>query len=482
VAYVPGYTYDIFVSYARWDDEPVPGMDRWVTTFLKSARSLLHGTFGRGVDDLRIFFDTVNFEANRQVPELLAAARQSAVFLAICSPNYEGREWTRAELSEFHSHTNDPRRLFAVEKMPLDEGLSYPEPLETHNRVKLWRRTEMHGDTARSMSADDPDFINRVAGLVGDIKKKLKVMHAGEIDHGPAPVTVAAMPTSGSWKTVLLAQTVDALDDQREALRLALEERGVPVLPASPGTDYPLGGEAFKAAFRSDLDRAEVFVQLLGAYPGKAPPDLPQGFTRFQAESANAKPIATLQWRSPEIQIDTIADSSHRELLNGDCVTAESFEDFKGRVLRQSAKPPPMPVADTPPGREGRKLVFVNAHKSDEQIATRVATAFSLERFDSKTPLWSGDSAEIRSSLTKNIKKCDALVVIYGNVDAKWVRQQCEKYAELRRNPALIVAVIYVPAEGKEEFGVFLPELERIPLRGELDREALRRVIEKLSS
>ncbi len=482
MAYVPGYKYDIFVSYARRDDTPVPGQERWVSTFILAVRGLLDQIFGRGVDDLKIFLDVESFEANRQIDDLLAVVRQSAIFLAICSPNYEGREWTRAELAAFDAHSQDYSRLFAAEKLPLDGDLTYPAPLRGHNRIRLWSAAEMHGDrTARSLSPKDDDFNRRVCGLVVDIKKKLKLMHGGAGSSAAVPPAEAA---TGKRRPVLLAQTTDELDDQRDALRLYLEERGVLVLPRPPNTHYPLGGDAFKAAFGPDLDQAAVFVQLLGAFPGKAPPDMPQGFARFQAEAAAAKNIDVLQWRRPDLQLSAVSNAEYRRLLDGPKVVAEDFISFKARVLRQSAPPPPPPPVDLSTFQDrARKFVFVNAHKNDSRIAIRMAKALSAEKLESRTPLWSGSSAELRSSLIRDIRKCDALVVIYGDVDPGWVREQCVKYTELKRSPARIVAVVLTTPEGKEEdIGVFLPELEAIQLHGDQDQPVLQRVIEKLGA
>jgi hypothetical protein len=484
LAYVPGYKYDIFISYARWDDEPFPGQERWVSTFVSAIKGLLHHMFGRGVDSLTIFLDVESFEANHQVEDLLAAVRQSAIFLAICSPNYEGREWTRAELDAFHAHAQDPGRLFAAEKLPLDTGLSYPAPLARQNRIKLWSASEMHGEgTARSLSHTDADFTRRVSGLVADIKKKLKSMHNDGGSDAVAPVATTRTP--GNWRPVLLAQTTtDELDDQRDALRNYLEERGVPVLPRSPHRDYPFGGDAFKAAFGADLDQAALFVQLLGAFQGKAPPDLPQGFARYQAEAATAKNMTVLQWRRPDLQLDAVSNADYRRMLDGATVVAEDFANFKTRVLRHSEAPRPPPVEVSGGQNGGRRFVFVNAHKNDSRIAIRMAKALSAEKLESRTPLWTGNSAELRSSLTRDIRKCDALVVIYGNVDPGWVREQCVKYTEIKRDPARIVAVVMAPPEGKEEedIGVFIPELEAIQLHDDQDQAVLQRVIAKLGA
>ena len=52
-----------------------------------------------------------------------------------------------------------------------------------------------------------------------------------------------------------------------------------------PENDLPQGGADFAVAFEAELDRAAIFVQLLGNFATRRPPDLPQTYALHQFEA-----------------------------------------------------------------------------------------------------------------------------------------------------------------------------------------------------
>src|SRR5947208_1537839 len=123
MAYVPGYDYDVFVSYAH-ADEAADASGEWATQFVNCLERAVKHRLG-GSEELRIFFDTATLGSNQQLEEILTAAHRSAVFLAIASRSYASRDWTRHELAAFVRIPEDTSRLFAVECLPLGEGEFY---------------------------------------------------------------------------------------------------------------------------------------------------------------------------------------------------------------------------------------------------------------------------------------------------------------------------------------------------------------------
>jgi hypothetical protein len=88
------------------------------------------------------------------------------------------------------------------------------------------------------------------------------------------------------------------LEEEREQVRRYLEQFNITVLPKD---NYPQGGNDFKTAFTKDLSVAGFFVQLLGPKQGRTPPDLPEGYTRFQHNQALEANMQLMQWRHPEL-------------------------------------------------------------------------------------------------------------------------------------------------------------------------------------
>src|SRR6185295_2746184 len=102
MGYVPEAKFDIFVSYARADDDAAAESERWVSRFVGDLRRAVTSRLGLKSDEkLEIFFDRETLQANDELAKLKEAARQSVVFVAIISPSYVMRNWTLQELETF---------------------------------------------------------------------------------------------------------------------------------------------------------------------------------------------------------------------------------------------------------------------------------------------------------------------------------------------------------------------------------------------
>ena len=291
MAFASRYRYDVFVSYAHADDTPDTSGVGWVSQFVACLEVALRQRLG-GTDELRLYFDHSHLHANQFTDDLLAAARNSAVFLAIASRSYAMRDWTKRELDAFVRGADDLHRLFAVECLPLDDGEVYPAPLQDHKRVEFWHVNTPHSQTAMPLSAalDPLQFHRRIHDVADQIRRQLGLLRTASAKVAPpAAHADRTLPApAGPQRTVLLAQVTEDLEVEREQVRRYLEQYDVAILPS--GT-YPQDGARFREAFESDLARADLFVQLLGGFVGRAPPDLPEGYTRAQFAAAAAHKV-----------------------------------------------------------------------------------------------------------------------------------------------------------------------------------------------
>ncbi len=95
-AFVPGYTHDIFVSYAYIDDKPAPGMDEgWVTTFIKGLKDTLARRFGaEGI--YKLWIDPELAKIVHITPKDISKdLNNTAVFVIILSRAYLESDWCR---------------------------------------------------------------------------------------------------------------------------------------------------------------------------------------------------------------------------------------------------------------------------------------------------------------------------------------------------------------------------------------------------
>jgi hypothetical protein len=482
MAYVPGFDHDIFVSYAHADDVLDASGHRWVTSLVERLREALRQRLS-GTTELRWFFDTHALHSNHQIEEVLTAARRSACFLAVASRSYAERPWTQRELAAFVDSAGDTRRLFAVECLPIDISESYPEPLDSQKRLTFWKTPGSDSITPMPLSPtlDAALFHQRVHDLAEQMRTQLRALRAqaGILD---LPRTTTAAPIAvkrpAKLRTVLLAQVTDDLEPARDELRRYLEQFGIPVRPSD---DYPGGGEPFRSAFAEDLSQSQLFVQLLGPYPGRAPRDLPEGYTIHQHEAALAQRVEILQWRRPDIDPAAAVDQRYRTLLQGETVIADSFEVFKAEVRARAEH-----VSEAAPARDAAtrsSLVFINADSEDLAIARELKAEFQRHRIPVSLPV-PGDFGEAtRLDLEENLVECSALILVYGQATPVWVRGQLRLFNKLRgrrSEPPRVLAVYAGPPAPKSEIDFSLPDVVEIDSSGGVQLEPIRAMVKTL--
>jgi len=457
MAFASGFEYDLFISYARIDDSERTSSGRgWVSEFVSRLQSALQSRLG-GADTLRVFFDQKELHANHQLPELLRAATRSAIFLAIASPAYAEREWTKKELSAFAGSTDDLRRLFALEFLPLDQNQEYPEPLNTHKRPRFWEIDEPHSIVPIPMMPDvSVRYRNMIHDLAAQIRSQLVVLNARK-EIGQVADVVADDTARRGKGVVVLAQTTDELEEDRLQVQRYLDQFGYLVLPRD---EYPQGGEAFRAAVAEDLRQADLYVHLLGPRAGRRPPDLPDGYARSQFDAARSAGLPMMLWRRSDLDLQSVSDPDHLALLNGADVIASGLESFKAAIRNKLGARHPVEKKTAPVST----VVFINADESDYEVAKTVRQEFQARNMTTVIPMYSRTAASFHKDLKDNLTACDVLVFLYGRAPEAWIRQQLMFFNKLRPGAnARIVAMLVGPPEGKsDDPGVTIPELRRV--------------------
>lgn len=491
--YVGDYDHDIFVSYAHVDDEPFRhGENGWVTTLIDGLRKRLAQKLGTR-DGFELWMDNRLVGYEPVTPQLLQKVRQSATLVVIWSPAYLASAWCRRERDTFLDIVDERRgrRVFLVEREPLDIGKRPPE-LTDLNPFRFWVR-DREGKAARILgypqpSYDDQEYFNRLEDLVSEIVDELVRMKSHSSSVSPMTssshhrVTRPLLHASDNAQvmlappraTVFLAQVTDDLDSQRNAMRRYLDQHGISVVPA---TWYSQEPNAFREAMARDFAMADAFVQLLSGTGGKKPVDLPQGYPCYQWELAQeldgsmGKPI--LQWRDPALDIESVEEADHRRFLLAPGVRAEPIEDFKREVCRRLLEQP------MPPPSDMNVCVFVDTDSIDRSLADQVVEVLEKWGIGHSKPILdevSCDPEEVRKDLELNLATCDALIIVYGNTSAIWVRRQlnlCRKTLATRPTlPAL--AVFEGPPEEKVRLDMKLPKMAVLNCRQGLDEAKLK--------
>ena len=97
MAYVPGFRYDLFFSYASEDN-----VDGWVEKFQAHLTGELARLLGRPFSEKTVFLDKLRLQVGQAYPaELDNSARDSALLVSLLSPSYLTSDWCSREREVF---------------------------------------------------------------------------------------------------------------------------------------------------------------------------------------------------------------------------------------------------------------------------------------------------------------------------------------------------------------------------------------------
>ena len=412
--FLPDYRYDIFLSYAHVDDWVSNNPPGWVTTFRNRLEGRLVQLLGKR-DAVEIWMDHDMNYADGVTDQIMRVLDDTAILLVVLSPGYAASEWCKKEKNKFleSAASRSGTQIMIVERERYEDDRDPTlELIPDRKKFEFWQRDE----TGRSRILGPPVrenqlYFDRIDDVSQELAKTLKRLRA-------QPRAQARVVDSGSGNghresesTVYLAHVTDDLENTRIAIVRRLEESNVRVLPHG---HYSLDPAAFRKSAERDLARSQLFVQLLSQTPGKKPPDLPGGYAQLQCDLAKAANIPVMQWRSPDVDVDSIDDADHRTLIDSPTVRAEALEDFKRAVMQHGARPEP-----EIPAPSDSTEVFVCADSSDRALAEDIGAALKQLGAGFSLPTMSEDPGEYRQDLTRKLLSCDGLILAFGECAAE---------------------------------------------------------------
>jgi len=390
----PQYEYDIFVSYAHVDDDPLAGASKgWVTTFVSSLKIRLAQKLGR-YDAYSLWMDHELSGSEPITPTLLEKVRKAATLVVVLSPGYVASKWCQRERDTFLSLVQERGggRVFIVEREMVDDS-ERPDEFKDLKGFRFWVQ-DREGKAPRILGSPRPDpadqeYYNLIDDLSQEIVLELRRLRGMTAQPAKTPLAASAeqpLSFSSQQPTVYLAQVTDDLELERNHIKRYLDQAEVRVVPAIWYSQEPT---AFRQAAERDLAQAQLFVQLLSGTAGKKPIDVPQGYPRFQLDLAIAAGKPILQWRSPSLDVAAVEDDEHRALLEAVTVRAESIEDFK-RELRRRLFEQPQPQVQ----KRTNTFVFVDMESSDRPLAEQICDILDRQGAEFVLPIYSNDPAE----------------------------------------------------------------------------------------
>lgn len=396
--------YDVFISYAHADNE-IPlnaSIDTgWIGVLATNLNT------GPNVLKKRIFIDYQLKPGDEFSDTLIDKVTNSKLLVLFLSQNYAKSDWCGKELTHFiQAHSTNPEKpvdVFVVELFPYEQLIGLPENIRNirkHNiHAKFWVQP-VDGSVpilAGYPTPNDNDdkvrihYWNSLNALRMAIDARL-TQNADHCKENLTETTVKTITVESDRRetitpcTILLADVTDDLESKRNEIKLALEAEKFLVLP--DGDCVGLSIDEFNSAFPRDLERSELFVQLLSPIVGRKakgyPAPLPQ--LQFQLACEASKPI--LQWCEQIPAASQIIDPEHAKLFNTEFLRVTNLNNFKTEIIeRLQAEKVKRGKAmsaslQSSQSKLGKKVVFVDDLASTDDLRNALRATIKQHHYD----------------------------------------------------------------------------------------------------
>ena len=384
---------------------------------------------------------------DRVTDTLMQTVRESRTIVLFMSRGYLRSQWCQAEINRFLEENSAHKNKESVFVVAIDETNreDWPTRVQELTPIELFKRSmtgaiELLGypnPPAESGSA----YWTKLNELAHLIVKHLD--QPGTLIHtAPQTMQVASLVSSPRpiLPAVWIAQPTDDLHTEWELLVSAIRQRGVDVRPLGHSTYSRSDIAAFRSSIEADISGAVLLVQLLSATPGYPfaqgsgnTNSIQSSLARLHIETSSG--IAFLKWRSQEIELEQIADTTHRELLQG--AIACGFEQFRQQVLGALDRlMHPKAVQDLSPpsvGSESLSLCITGGPKDidlSNKVADIVENMGHVPIVAQPAPDHDQSPADYRTLFEELLSGANGVILVHGDESALWLQS---RHVQVRR-------------------------------------------------
>jgi len=502
--YVPHYQHDIFVSYAHVDDIALEGAKKgWVTTLINSLKIQLAKKLGSS-NAFSLWMDYELRGNSAATPETLEHLENSATLVLILSPGYLASSWCHLELNTFLGKMDTHSGcVFVVEHDEVEERLPQLSDLRGY---RFWLRDETGKPRILAIPQPNPnerEYYNLIEDLGRDLVDKLKQLKKSATPPDVPSQHRTPTPAPKPRTTIFLAEATDDLQEQRNQVKRYLEQFDIQTVPEN---FYCFSGdnatEQLRQAIEADLQKSTLFVQLLSQSKPFRPPGMSTPPLQYEYAQA-VKDLPLLQWRDPQLDLNSITDTAQKDFLDSTQVMATSLEEFRKYIIQQLDKIEEEKRREEKKRREEEKrqktilsqqgsqilsdynFIFINIAPKDKALAEEIGDILLENGLASALPSLSKlTPAKKRKDIENNLQDCDALIMLYDNTLYEWTREQlrlCLRIQRRREQSLKIIAVFNKSPAEKPLLDMKLPNLRVFDCATLKDSACLPSLIQTLS-
>jgi hypothetical protein len=445
MAYIPGFKYDLFISYpteAKW----------WAKQFHEDLQADMWLAAATG---LNIYFAPKSWELGEDDDAMLDAARNSAIFVAVLTPDSVGensRRFLRKEMEAFRQSSPLKRRFCPIPLAPID-GTQLSTAMPTGNPEGFWNANlefyHVKDGIPLLFGPNSEQYKEAVQRAAYQLRKRLD-----EIRSGADEAAGSKGPFAGMMVYLARNAPSSSVEQEWHDIRSLLLNDGVSVVP-SPGSD---GDAAATGAEFKTGENAVLFIQVFSAFSAREVNHAKAQLETFKA-GKSGKSNPALQWRKKfeDNNIDAAVLKEFKEEDRQFCEGAQTglLEDFKVQIrsklaeIKAAQERPPLP----PPPPE-QPYIYITADTPDLPLARKLQETARERTEGTVAVIMNEDETQRREDFESNLMVASGVVFLHGNATRRfvelWLNEFVKKTRLLKLHPK-IAALYQAPPEKTEE-------------------------------
>ncbi|SRX73672.1 toll/interleukin-1 receptor domain-containing protein [Aequorivita antarctica] len=443
MALIPGYEYDIFISYAHVDNLAFPGqLEGWIKQFYQNLNVMLAKRFGR-MDMVKIWWDSKKLDGSVLFDDSIEEGiKKSAIMICLNSPGYIQSPYCKQELDIFYKKSQSEKaglkianrsRIINVllNNIPFSQ---WPEELAGTSGFPFHNSKESE-DFGNTLEIISPEFMIEMQKLKEALWNILTDFQKNSND-AFEPEKIVSADGSDVFK-VYLADVVDTLRTPRKRIVAELEKEGCQILDGIPP---PYEEAAHEKTTKDAIAKSDLAVHLLDQYPGREIDGLSDiWYPQKQAEICLNTDKSQMIWVPQDLNSDEIEEENYKTFLNeveagkvskkgyefirsSKCTIAKEIIDFAEQLKIKKAQEK----------HDIKTLsVLLDTHLNDQMYALNLSKTLLENQIQPFINPQEDDPRKNINMLGDRMSQVRKLIFLYGNVSKEWMTERMSAALQL---------------------------------------------------
>jgi TIR domain len=456
MAYIPGYTYDIFLSYAHLDNMKMPGQAQgWIELFYQSLNLKLAQRIGK-MDAVKIWWDNRKLDGSKLFDHTIEdGINNSALFVSLISPGYLQSTYCKQEMDLFYAKSSaekvgaslgDNVRMLKV----LLNNIPYSQLPQYFGKATgfPFYKSDEEDTLGDPLDYTDPAFAQQLKDLRDSLVRIFEAFpkeqtnppgNTGSNSAVAALVTSTTLPSDNTIPknglTLYFGEVSDSLRTARKRTITELEKNGFTIITNIPP---PEEATAHEQKLKQVLPKADLAVHLLDQFPGREIEGTDTWYPKKQVEVSLQLSPSKLLWVPSDFDENNIEEETYKTFIHG--IEKNNDPENKFEFIRGNKSELTKQIMDYVEAIKQSRVrkestakiaVLLDTHFSDQQYAFTLGQALLKNNMQPYINPQEDDPRKNINLLADRISQVNKLVFLYGSVSKEWVLERMSAALQL---------------------------------------------------